>query len=596
MAAASYLVQTRNGVYCARFVVPLTHRGSSTSAGREIRVSTLTKDPRDAVARARLLRVLYESLLQQGGVFCRESISTYFQSIMAQFKAPPPGTPKFGMEYDFATGKVKFEDVRPGEEATVMSMMEDMQKRIPVPIAQVAIAPPPPPAAAPVVPARTDGLSEDARLPIATMVDEYLASQEGRAQRKEIGPKNVSQRATRLRLFACYFEGKAIGDITPNDIKTYMDDIAYYPTSRDVIGIAPGRSVRDVIKLSKANKLRRDDGKPYGTLSEATVKGYMLALANFIGFCDLKLAVLDRTASRMKSIVDAAPRGERNAKEPFTDDELTGIFSCRYFWQPAYNLPHQYWTPVIGLFTGARLSEICQLTTGDIKEYAPGAWQISFNDDEDGEDDDDGSRRKSNKRLKNKSSRRVIPVHPQLVELGLIDYWKKRKKEGDVNLLGVEAAEKDGYGKVPGDFFRNRLLREYVGINSETKVFHSFRYTFITRLRQAIIDNAGTRVEENIENYPEGLVLRQMVGHSIASGFTRSTGKSDVHISTYMGEVSMEARVRLLNRLDMTRFPIAKYKDVKPGQRIRYNPEPKSATQSGLGDFGIDGGVLSGLV
>lgn len=583
-------------MYCVRFVVPLTHRGSSTSAGREIRVSTLTKDPRDAVARARLLRVLYESLLQQGGVFCRENISTYFQSIMAQFKAPPPGTPKFGMEYDFATGKVKFEDVRPGEEATVMSMMEDMQKRIPVPIAQVAIAPPAPPAAAPVVPAKTDVLSEDARLPIATMVDEYLASQEGRAQRKEIGPKNVSQRATRLRLFASYFEGKAIGDITPNDIKTYMDDIAYYPTSRDVIGIAPGRSVRDVIKLSKANKLRRDDGKPYDTLSEATVKGYMLALANFIGFCDLKLAVLDRTASRMKSIVDAAPRGKRNAKEPFTDDELTGIFSCRYFWQPAYNLPHQYWTPVIGLFTGARLSEICQLTTGDIKEYAPGAWQISFNDDEDGEDDDDGSRRKSNKRLKNKSSRRVIPVHPQLVELGLIDYWKKRKKEGDVNLLGVEAAEKDGYGKVPGDFFRNRLLREYVGINSETKVFHSFRYTFITRLRQAIIDNAGTRVEENIENYPEGLVLRQMVGHSIASGFTRSTGKSDVHISTYMGEVSMEARVRLLNRLDMTRFPIAKYKDVKPGQRIRYNPEPKSFQKNGVRDFGIDGGMLGGLV
>ena len=583
-------------MYCARFVVPLTHRGSSTSAGREIRVSTLTKDPRDAVVRARLLRVLYESLLQQGGVFCRESIKTYFQSIMAQFKAPPPGTPKFGMEYDFATGKVKFEDVRPGEEATVMSMMEDMQRRISVPIAQVAIAPPAPSATVPVAPAKTDGLSEDARLPIATMVDEYLASQEGRAQRKEIGPKNVAQRTTRLRLFASYFEGKAIGDITPNDIKTYMDDIAYYPTSRDVIGIAPGRSVRDVIKLSKANKLRRDDGKPYDTLSEATVKGYMLALANFIGFCDLKLAVLDRTASRMKSIVDAAPRGERNAKEPFTDDELTGIFSCRYFWQPAYNLPHQYWTPVIGLFTGARLSEICQLTTGDIKEYAPGAWQISFNDDEDGEDDDDGSRRKSNKRLKNKSSRRVIPVHPQLVELGLIDYWKKRKKEGDVNLLGVEAAEKDGYGKVPGDFFRNRLLREYVGINSETKVFHSFRYTFITRLRQAIIDNAGTRVEENIENYPEGLVLRQMVGHSIASGFTRSTGKSDVHISTYMGEVSMEARVRLLNRLDMTRFPIAKYKDVKPGQRIRYNPEPKSFQKNGVRDFGIDGGMLGGLV
>ena len=371
--AASYLVQTRNGVYCARFVVPLAYRGSSKSAGREIRVSTLTKDPRDAATRARLLRVLYDSLLHKGGVFCRESISTYFQSIMAQFKAPPPGTPKFGMEYDFATGKVKFEDVKPGEEATVMSMLEDMQNRLPVPSTQIALAPPAPPVAAPVASARADGLSDDARLPIATMVEEYLESQEVRALKKEIGPKNVSQRATRLRLFSNYFEGKVIGDITPNDIKNYMDDIAYYPTSRDVIGIAPGRSVRDVIKLSKANKLRRDDGEPYDTLSEATVKGYMLALANFIGFCDLKLAVLDRTASRMKTIVDSAPKGERNPKEPFTDGELTSIFSCRYFWQPAYNLPHQYWTPVIGLFTGARLSEICQLSTGDIKEYAPGA-------------------------------------------------------------------------------------------------------------------------------------------------------------------------------------------------------------------------------
>ena len=75
---------------------------------------------------------------------------------MAQFKAPPPGTPKFGVEYDFATGKVKFDDVKPGEEATVMSMLEDMQNRLPTPAAQIAVAPPAPPAAAAIAPARTD--------------------------------------------------------------------------------------------------------------------------------------------------------------------------------------------------------------------------------------------------------------------------------------------------------------------------------------------------------------------------------------------------------------------------------------------------------
>lgn len=590
---ASYLVQTRNGVYCARFVVPLAIRGSSKSAGREIRVSTLTKDPRDAAARARLLRVLFDGLVHQGGVFSREQISKYFQSVMAQFKAPPPGTPKFGMEVDFATGKVKFDDIKPGEEATVMSMMEDMQKRMPVPLAQVAIAAPPPPVSAPPAPS-ADALSEQAREPIATMVEEYLERQEERALTNQVGPANVSQRVTRLALFANYFEGKCIGDITPDHVKTYMDDIAYYPIRRDVIGIAPGKSVREVIRLSKAKKLRKADGKPYETLSEATVKGYMLALKDFIAFCDLKMAVKDRTASRMQGIVDSAPKGERNNREPFTDDELRRIFLCRFLWQPAYNLPHQYWTPVIGLFTGARLSEICQLTTGDIEEYEPGAWRISFNDDDDGEDDEDGGARKPKKRLKNKTSRRVIPVHSKLIELGLIDYWKKRKKDGNVNLLGVNAAKKDGFGKVPGDFFRNKLLREYVGIDSETKVFHSFRYTFITRLRQAIIDHAGKTVEENIENYPEGLTLRQIVGHSVASGFTRSTGKSDVHINTYMGEVSMEARARLVARLDLSHISIPKYQNVRPGQRVRY--EPDVGHQASAQDFGISGDVLGGLL
>lgn len=577
--AASYLVQTRNGVYYARFVVPLAMRDSSSSAGREIRVSTLTKNPRDATARARLLRVLYEGLMHGGGVFCREHITTYFQTIMAQFKAPPPGTPKFNVEYDFTTGKATFSDVKHDEQVTVMSMLDDMHKRLPTPTHQVAIAP-----------QNSANLSEEAKQSIATMVDQYLAYQKGRERTGEIGPKNVPQRATRLRLFTSYFDGKAIGELTPNDIKTYMDDIAYYPTSRDVIGIEPGKSVREVIELSKAKKLRKETGELCPTLSMLTVKGYMLALADFVNFCDLKLAVMDRTASRMKSIVDAAPQGARNVKEPFTDDELTQIFSCPYFWQPAYNHPHQYWTPVIGLFTGARLSEICQLTTGDIKEYEKGKWQISFNDEDD--DDEEGAPAQK-KRLKNKASTRIIPIHPKLVELGFVDYWKKRKKIGNVNLLNVSRAEKDGFGKVPGDFFRNKILREYVGIHSKTKVFHSFRYTFITRLRQAIIDHAGKKLEENIENYPEGLILRQMVGHSVASSFTRSMGKSDVHIGTYMGEISMESRERLLNRLDLQNIPLPKYKDIKPGQRVRYvNKKNESPADE---NYGITGETFSGI-
>ena len=46
MHASAYLFQSRDGVYYARFVVPAQLRTPVES--REFRISTLTKDPRDA--------------------------------------------------------------------------------------------------------------------------------------------------------------------------------------------------------------------------------------------------------------------------------------------------------------------------------------------------------------------------------------------------------------------------------------------------------------------------------------------------------------------------------------------------------------------
>ena len=60
MHASAYLVHSRNGVYHARFVVPI--KLNTPGESREFRISTLTKDPRDATSRARLLRVLVEQI------------------------------------------------------------------------------------------------------------------------------------------------------------------------------------------------------------------------------------------------------------------------------------------------------------------------------------------------------------------------------------------------------------------------------------------------------------------------------------------------------------------------------------------------------
>lgn len=61
--------------------------------------------------------------------------------------------------------------------------------------------------------------------------------------------------------------------------------------------------------------------------------------------------------------------------------------------------PERQWLPLLGLYMGARINELCQLHVADIFEE-DGVLCVDINDKGEG------------KRLKNASSRRVIPVHP----------------------------------------------------------------------------------------------------------------------------------------------------------------------------------------
>jgi integrase len=76
---------------------------------------------------------------------------------------------------------------------------------------------------------------------------------------------------------------------------------------------------------------------------------------------------------------------------------------------------HYYWLPLLGLFTGARVNEICQINPStDIGEEGsiPFFWLTI---------ETEGDPRVS-KSLKNKGSRRKLPIHSKLIELGFLSY------------------------------------------------------------------------------------------------------------------------------------------------------------------------------
>jgi integrase len=146
--------------------------------------------------------------------------------------------------------------------------------------------------------------------------------------------------------------------------------------------------------------------------------------------------------------------------------------------------PHNFWVTQIAIYTGARISEITQLTISDIHQV-DGIWVIEITNDGDMQ------------KVKTERSIRAIPIHSQLIELGLLDYLAQRSsaKHPDALLfpdLPYNPVKKNRSRNV-SRWFNDRFLVK-LGIKSKEVDFHSFRRTLTTKLAQAGVQEAHISV------------------------------------------------------------------------------------------------------
>lgn len=164
------------------------------------------------------------------------------------------------------------------------------------------------------------------------------------------------------------------------------------------------------------------------------------------------------------------PKRANEERQAFTDDDLIKLFHRDDYRRERIPRPYMYWAPLIALFTGARQNEIAQLHLADFYE-TDGISMISINDQGEG------------KRLKTKAGKRAIPVHAELVRLGLLRYVDELRAVNEVRLFPELKLQRDGYGQTVSKWFQR--YRRQCGIRDDGKVFHSFRHTAIDRLKQA---------------------------------------------------------------------------------------------------------------
>ena len=156
---------------------------------------------------------------------------------------------------------------------------------------------------------------------------------------------------------------------------------------------------------------------------------------------------------------------KNNSYEPFTDNELAKIFlPDNLLKQPK---PDDFWLPLLGLFTGGRISELCQLAVADIQLEGK-LWSISINDED-------------YKRLKTDAAARVIPIHPQLIALGFLDYVEDAKQCGTMLFPYLTADRFGNFSHTSSERFAGYL--DTLGISHPQKVFHSLRKTSNGKLK-----------------------------------------------------------------------------------------------------------------
>lgn len=221
---------------------------------------------------------------------------------------------------------------------------------------------------------------------------------------------------------------------------------------------------------------QRGEGKEgTGIVSASTVKD-MLTL--WQSFFDWAIRTKRYTGPNpIKDIPRPSKSNEARGAESFKTSELGLIFQPQLF--AAMKRPHQYWGPLLGLFTGARSNELSQLRLIDFVEE-DGTRCINITHDPEG-----------GTRTKNADSKRTLPLHPTLWAIGLQDYLDDLKEIGATRLFPNLPADKHGKREkyLSRDF--NENLLEQVGLRkARVKVFHSFRDTVATKLATGKINPA----------------------------------------------------------------------------------------------------------
>lgn len=226
----------------------------------------------------------------------------------------------------------------------------------------------------------------------------------------------------------------------------------------------PGLQVQDI---SSSHIVEFRDWLTSEGLASATVEKQMNIIKALLGIAHERSLIKFNPASKIRP--PKASGRDRDSRTPFTVNQLNQLFSSPIYSgekaPKAGKGAAALWLPLLGLFTGARVEELCQLRLDDVLEE-DGIHFIYIR------------RKHEEQETKNDGSVRRIPLHQELVKLGILNYVNRQRIAKQDWLFSELVPDIKGNRSGNWSKWFHRYLRETVGITDSEVVFHSLRHNF----------------------------------------------------------------------------------------------------------------------
>ncbi|MFT8242429.1 tyrosine-type recombinase/integrase [Roseomonas sp. BN140053] len=201
-------------------------------------------------------------------------------------------------------------------------------------------------------------------------------------------------------------------------------------------------------------------------------------------------------------------RRKLKKRGPWSDADLNALLASQWFDEDRVGSDH-WWVTVIGMWSGLRVEEIARLRPAeDIREIAgvmafviqehpaPEPWSP-----------------------KTESGERTVPIHSALLELGIMDFVDRRRREGASRLFPsyrITPSSDKLSARFVSDFSRHK---NSIGIGPKT-TFHSWRHNVATILRNKAVSEARESWIDAVLGHAggeddEGKPVRQSVGVTV---------------------------------------------------------------------------------